>query len=54
MNETKEEADIKEFLEYGYTMEEIEKMSNEKSVYSVVALINGKIKEEIDKELGKR
>ena len=48
-----DESDIKEFLEHGYTEEEIEQMSDDEFVYTAVALVDGMSKEEIDKSLGK-
>ena len=49
----KNKQDIKEFLEHGYTKNEIEKMSDNEFVYTAVMLVNGMSKEEIDKGLGK-
>ena len=45
--------DINEFLEYGYTKEEIKRMDDEEFVYTAVMLVDGMSKEEIDRELGK-
>ena len=49
----KTKQDINEFLEYGYTKDEIERMSDEEFVYTAVMLVDGMSKEEIDKGLGK-
>ena len=49
----KNKQDINEFLEYGYTKDEIERMSDEEFVYTAVMLVDGMSKEEIDKGLGK-
>ena len=49
----KTKQDIKEFLEYGYTKDEIERMSDEEFVYTAVLLVDGLSKEEIDRGLGK-
>ena len=49
----RDEKDIEEFKKNGYTIEEIEKMSDDEFIYTAVALVDGKSKEEIDKELGK-
>ena len=49
----KDKKDIEEFKENGYTIEEIEKMSDDEFIYTAVALVDGKSKEEIDRELGK-
>jgi len=49
----KEESDIKEFLDNGYSIDEIKKMSDEEFVYTAVMLVDGMSKEEIDKSLGK-
>ena len=49
----RDKKDIEEFKENGYTIEEIEKMSDDEFVYTAVALVDGKSKEEIDRELGK-
>ena len=45
--------DIEEFLDHGYTRDEIERMSDEEFVYTAVMLVDGMNKEEIDKGLGK-
>ena len=45
--------DINEFLEHGYTKDEIERMDDEEFVYTAVMLVDGMSKEEIDKGLGK-
>ena len=52
-NSIHEESDVKEFLEHGYTKEEIEQMDDDEFVYTAVALVDGKNKEEIDKSLKK-
>lgn len=49
----RDKQDIKEFLEYGYTKEEVERMSDEEFVFTAVMLVDGMTKEEIDKGLGK-
>ena len=49
----RDESDIKEFLEHGYTEKEIERMSDEEFVYTAVMLVDGMSKEEIDRGLGK-
>ena len=49
----KAEQDINEFLEHGYTKDEIEQMSDDEFVYTAVMLVDGMSKEEIDKGLGK-
>lgn len=51
--EIKDDATVEEFLKAGYTKEEIEMMSDEEFIYTAVALVDEKSKEEIDKELGK-
>ena len=49
----KNKHDINEFLEHGYTRDEIERMSDDEFVYTAVMLVDGLSKEEIDKGLGK-
>ena len=49
----KTNQDINEFLEHGYTKDEIQRMSDEEFVYTAVMLVDGITKEEIDKGLGK-
>lgn len=49
----KTKQDINEFLEHGYTKDEIERMSDEEFVYTVVMLVDEINKEEIDKGLGR-
>ena len=51
--EIKDAPTVKEFLEHGYNKEEIDRMSNEEFIYTAVALVDGRSREEIDKELGK-
>lgn len=51
-NSIREESDVKEFLEHGYTEKEVEQMDDE-FVYTAVALVDEMSKEEIDKGLGK-
>ena len=53
ITEIKDNATVEEFLKAGYTKEEIEMMSDEEFVYTAVALVDEKEKEEIDEELGK-
>lgn len=45
--------DIDEFKRHGYSISEIEKMSDEEFVYTAVMLVDGMSKEEIDKSLSK-
>ena len=49
----KTNQDINEFLEHGYTKDEIERMSDDEFVYIAVMLVDGMTKDEIDKGLGK-
>ena len=49
----RDEKDIEEFKENGYTIEEIEKMSDEEFIYTAVMLVDGMSKDDIDRELGK-
>lgn len=49
----RDKKDIMEFEKNGYTAEEIEKMSDEEFIYTAVALVDGRSKDDIDKELGK-
>ena len=49
----KDKETVREFEENGYSHDEIEGMSDEEFVYTAVALVDEKSKEEIDKELGK-
>ena len=49
----KNEKDIEEFKQNGYTTEEIAEMSDDEFVYTAVCLVDGMNKSDINKSLGK-